>query len=164
MTARQSLTKKTRIGRPRTPEAIAARYKIFFEMLAQHGSPTHACRAVGLSRTTVYDLQKANPDFAARWADAMEEYIDVLKREAHRRAVEGVVEPVYQQKELVGTITRYSDQLLLAQLRAKSPEYRNSQPTQVVAVQQRKESDPIKLARKIAFALAIAKKSEEQKQ
>jgi hypothetical protein len=65
---------------------------------------------------------KRDPDFAARWADALEEACDALEAEARRRAVEGVEEPVVSAGKLVCTVRRYSDTLLLALLRAHRPE------------------------------------------
>jgi len=46
----------------------------------------------------------------------------VREDEADRRAIEGVQKPVYQQKELVGYVTEYSDNLLITQLKAGNPE------------------------------------------
>ena len=44
------------------------------------------------------------------------------EEEADHRAVDGVEKPVFQQKELVGHVTEYSDSLLIAQLKAGNPE------------------------------------------
>jgi hypothetical protein len=47
---------------------------------------------------------------------------EILEKEAWRRAREGHAEPVFQHGKQVGTIQRYSDQLLMFLLRARAPE------------------------------------------
>ena len=48
-------------------------------------------------------------------------------KEAYRRAVLGVAEPVYQGGELVGTVQRYSDRLLEFLIRGRRPQtYRDN--------------------------------------
>jgi len=47
---------------------------------------------------------------------------EVLEQEAWRRARDGVAEPVYQHGKQIGTIQRYSDNLLMFLLRARAPE------------------------------------------
>lgn len=47
-----------------------------------------------------------------------------IEAEMHRRAVEGVVEPVYQGGKLVGTVRKFSDQLLIRMAQAHLPAYR----------------------------------------
>jgi hypothetical protein len=58
-----------------------------------------------LGRKTVYDWLKREP-FKALYSDAREEAPDELEGEARRRAVDGVLEPVYQQGRQVGTIRK----------------------------------------------------------
>jgi hypothetical protein len=50
-----------------------------------------------VGRTTAYAHQKADVAFAEQWEHALEQGADVLEREARRRAVEGVQEPVFHQ-------------------------------------------------------------------
>lgn len=60
---------------------------------------------------------------------------EVLEQEAWRRAREGIAEPVYQHGKEVGTIQRYSDQLLMFLLRARAPErYRDRVDVSVTPV------------------------------
>ncbi len=100
----------------------------FLEELADTGSVSTAASAAGTSRTRVYELRKADPTFASAWQDAEEIAVDRLEDEARRRALEGVPEPLVSGGKLVRdgegqpiTIRRYSDNLLLALLKAHRP-------------------------------------------
>ena len=52
----------------------------------------------------------------------MEHGTDALEDEAVRRAVEGVIKPVFHQGKRVGTLRVFSDPLLMFLLRARRPE------------------------------------------
>ena len=81
-----------------------------------------------MSRTRVYELRKADPGFASAWEEAEEIAADRLEEEARRRAVEGVEEPLVSAGRLVRDdngqpimVRRYSDNLLLALMKAHRP-------------------------------------------
>jgi len=93
----------------------------FFNEYIKHGILTKACRIVGINPRTVYDAVKLHPKFADAMAVARRIAIERLEEEAHRRAVEGVAEPVFYQGEEVGTVQRYSDRLLELLLEANKP-------------------------------------------
>lgn len=94
----------------------------FFEALAHGFSVTKACVLSGLPRSTAYSHRNADPGFAALWDEAIEAGTDRVEDEALRRAVEGTDDPVFYQGEQVGTVTRYSDSLLVMLLKARRPE------------------------------------------
>jgi hypothetical protein len=103
-----------------------ARQQKFLEALAATGSVTTAVGAAGTSRTRVYELRKADPDFANAWQDAEDTAADRLEEEARRRALEGVPEPLVTGGKLVRDddgqpimVPRYSDSLLLALIKAR---------------------------------------------
>jgi hypothetical protein len=105
-----------------------ARRERFLEALANTGNVTAATAAAGTSRTRVYELRKADPAFASAWEEAEEIAIDKLEEEARRRAVDGVAEPLVSAGKLVRdddgqpiAVRRYSDNLLLALLKAHRP-------------------------------------------
>ena len=75
----------------RTPEKEAA----FLAVLSAGGSTYKAARAAGIGRSTAYEWRDADEDFAKRWALALEDGVDAMEDEAHRRAVDGVDKPVY---------------------------------------------------------------------
>jgi hypothetical protein len=107
-----------------TPE----RQQHFIKALAETASVTNAAVLAGTSRTRVYELRKMDPTFAAAWEEAEESAADRLENEARRRAVEGVPEPLVSAGKLVRDddgqpimVRRYSDNLLLALIRARRP-------------------------------------------
>lgn len=83
----------------------------FLADLAKFGVVTSACEAAKVKRTAVYAHRDRHPDFAAEWAAAIEQRNDRLEKLAIDRIENGWPEPVYQGGELVGTITRFSEQL-----------------------------------------------------
>jgi hypothetical protein len=105
-----------------------ARQVRFLKALAETGSVATSATVAGTSRTRVYELRKTDPAFAGAWEDAEEIAADRLEEEARRRAVKGVEEPLVSAGRLVRdengqpiTVTRYSDNLLLALLKAHRP-------------------------------------------
>jgi hypothetical protein len=105
-----------------------ARQQCFLKALADTGSVTAAVAVAGTSRTRVYELRKTDPAFVTAWQEAEEIAADRLEDEARRRAVEGVPEPLVSAGKLVRdddgqpiAIRRYSDNLLLALLKAHRP-------------------------------------------
>lgn len=99
-------------------------------MVEADGNVTMAAKRAGVSRNSVYYQRKVDPDFDAAMEEAIEVAIAKLENEARRRAVDGVDKPVYQQGQLVGHVTEYSDKLLEMLLRAHRPEkYRDNNST-----------------------------------
>jgi hypothetical protein len=105
-----------------------ARQDRVLKALADTGSVTAAVAVTGTSRSRVYELRKLDPAFAAGWEETEETAADRLEDEARRRGVEGVPEPLVSAGKIVRdddgqpiAIRRYSDNLLLALLRAHRP-------------------------------------------
>lgn len=69
----------------------------------------HACKAVGIDRSTAYKARDALPEFALQWEDAMEEGVDRAEQEAFRRGVVGFEEPVIDKGRLAYQYERYVD-------------------------------------------------------
>jgi hypothetical protein len=112
----------------------------FLVELAVRGNISDACREAGVNRRVVYEWRDADPEFAAQWNEALDTAIDAMEREAHRRAFEGVDEPVIGRvaKDEDGIVTdgngnrlyikKYSDSLATLLLKAHRPEkYRERQ-------------------------------------
>lgn len=102
------------------------RQERFLQALANTGSVTAATAIVNTSRTRVYELRRTDTAFAAAWDEAEEIATDRLEDEARRRAIEGVAEPLVSAGKIVRgddgqpiTVRRYSDNLLLALLKAR---------------------------------------------
>ena len=105
------------------------RRRHFLEALAEFGNVTLAARAAAVSRRGIYNHREADASFAAAWEEAEQVAADRLEAEAWRRGVEGIPEPLVSAGRLVRDdadqpliVQRYSDQLLLALLRAHKPE------------------------------------------
>jgi hypothetical protein len=94
----------------------------FFAAFSEVGNVKEAAKLAGVSRMTVWRHKTSDPDFAKKFADAEQEAMDVLEREAWRRATEGTDEPVFYKGDQCGTIKRYSDNLLMFLLRGGRPE------------------------------------------
>lgn len=92
---------------------------IFLAALRQVPIIRHACEAASIERTTAWRARQTDEDFADAWDHAIEEGIDRAEQEAFRRAVAGWEQGVWHQGALVGTETRYSDQLLTLMLKGR---------------------------------------------
>lgn len=100
----------------------------FLEELAKRANVSAAAKKAGVGRSTVYDWYRADEDFAKRWDEAVDVAVDSLEKEAWRRARDGVLKPVYQKGEKVGTVREFSDQLMITLLKAHRPDrYRDRQ-------------------------------------
>lgn len=53
---------------------------------------------------------------------ALDAYVDTMEREADRRAIQGVDQPVFQNGREVGVVRKYSDVLLMFRLNGQRPE------------------------------------------
>jgi hypothetical protein len=105
------------------------RQEQFLKTLAETGIVYRAAETAGTSRSRVYALRQQDADFAAAWDEAEQVAADRLEQEAWRRGVEGVAEPLVSGGKVIRdddghpiAIRRYSDQLLIALLRARRPE------------------------------------------
>lgn len=76
-----------------TPEKLTA----FCAVLAETCNVSRACAAIGVSRYTAYKWRQDMPDFAEAWDDAKKAGLLGLEDEAHRRAFEGVDDPLTHQ-------------------------------------------------------------------
>ena len=93
----------------------------FLRVLRQCGNVSEAARASGLSRTRLYKRKASSKTFSLAWSMALEEAADRLTDEAIRRAVNGFEEVKYFRGEPVGTVRKFSDQLLMFLLKAHRP-------------------------------------------
>lgn len=101
-----------------TPEKQAK----FLRQLAQRGIISEAARLAATTRQTAYNHRDSDPEFAAAWDEALEIAAGLIEAEIHRRAIKGVLEPVYYKGEEVGTVRKYSDTLLIFLAKAHKPE------------------------------------------
>lgn len=92
--------------------------------LQHHGNVTWALKKAKAGRGWVYRWRQEDPDFRDVFEEARKCGIEVLKDEAHRRAYEGINEPVFYQGEEVARIRKYSDTLLMFLIKQADPSYR----------------------------------------
>lgn len=113
--------------RGQTPHLKAA----FLAAFRQRGIVTHACRASGVDRYTVYHWRRIDPKFEAAFTEAEIESTEVMEDEARRRAVDGVTRLKFDKDgdaltdPRTGELyfeTQYSDTLLIFMLKARKPE------------------------------------------
>lgn len=108
----------------------------FISELAKRANVSDAAKAAAIDRTTAYRWRAAEPEFQARWDEAIETAIDAMEHEAHRRAFTGIKKPIVGRvgKDQDGVITymqEYSDSLATLLLKAHRPEkYRERQEVQ----------------------------------
>lgn len=105
------------------------RQQRFLQALAEADDVAAATTFAGVKRAKVYQLRKTDPAFAAQWDRAKEAAVGRLEQEARRRALEGLQEPLLSDGKIVRdddgrpvAVRRYSDDLLLALLKAHRPE------------------------------------------
>lgn len=92
------------------------------ELRSNGGFVNKACIAINVSKQAVYNWRDSDPTFAQQWDDAINIATEELEAECRRRAYEGILEPVFYQGKECGQIRRYSDTLLIFQLKALKPE------------------------------------------
>lgn len=96
----------------------------FLAELEKHGNVTEALRAAKAARGWVYRKRQEFPDFAQAFDEARACGIEVLKDEAHRRAYEGIEEPVFYKGDEIARVRKYSDVLLMFLIKQADPSYR----------------------------------------
>lgn len=111
------------VAMPTLQDALSARRKRnFLVALAETGILSQACARAGWTLHTARSLRAADPDFSARWDDAIEFAADAAEAEAFRRGVHGYEKDVYFKGEKVGKEVVYSDRMLELTLKARRPE------------------------------------------
>jgi hypothetical protein len=101
--------------------------RAFLEAFSQCGTITHAAEAAGIDDSTYYTwategYAQYDPEFVKAMEKARKAATENLIKEARRRAVEGVQEPVFHKGEVVGYKRRYSDNLLMFLIKGEEPE------------------------------------------
>lgn len=107
--------------------------KRFLKFYAETGRKGDSAKAAGVSYSVVRHWEMNDDTFGALVLDAHEEWLSVLERELHRRAVEGVLEPIVAGKdpEIVTYVRKYSDPLLSLMAKKADPTGYGGRETQV---------------------------------
>ncbi len=95
----------------------------FIRALAATGCVDHACAAVGMSRTSAYDLrQRADAEaFRLAWEAASDAAVPILSDAALSRSIHGVPVPIFWQGEQVGERRHFDERLTMFLLRYRAP-------------------------------------------
>jgi hypothetical protein len=102
--------------------------RVFLIAYAQIGTFVRAAERCGVSRRTAFGWQRDDPQFARLVQEAKRMYTDIVVAEIHRRAIEGVEEPIFQRGVEVGRVRKYSDDLLARYIAALLPEQYGRKP------------------------------------
>lgn len=94
----------------------------FLLAFVQVGTIRAAAEMCGFTSNCCSDWRARDPSFEARFVQAKRDAADLLEEEARRRAVEGVLDPVFYKGEVCGHVRKYSDGLLIKLLKAYRPE------------------------------------------
>ncbi len=139
-------TEDTSLRKPR--RASRAKCRLFLEHYATSANITASCKVAGLDRNTVFYLREHDEAFQEAFQRAHDTSVDTLVAEVRRRGLKGVREPTGWYKGVPGGyIQRYSDNLLMFEVKRQIPEYRDrweltgsgGQPLQITVAAYRAE-------------------------
>jgi len=109
--------------------------RAYLAALGKRGTQSAGLAAARVGRETLWRWREHSDAFVQAEAAARETLADQLEQEAIRRAYHGVQRPVYQQGQLVGYVTDFSDAVLMMLLKAARPEkFRDKADVQVAVV------------------------------
>jgi hypothetical protein len=92
-------------------------HRDFVSTLGETGNVSAAIRACGMSRDAVYNRQKADPDFRARWEQALLTAYDALHGRTLDESINGKRVKVRYQGKVVDEEVRYDTRTALTLLR-----------------------------------------------
>lgn len=115
------------------PRLLDPNQRALLVALARCGQVTTACQIVGVRTSSHYAWLKQQPLYAEEAQRARQLYLESMEREADRRAVQGTLEPVFYQGQVVGYKSVYSDTLLMFRLKALAPERYRERSEQTIS-------------------------------
>lgn len=99
----------------------------FLAALATVPGPYAAIRTTGISVGEYEEWRSRDKfGFLKRFAIAEAQYLESLQAEVVRRGRDGVLEQVYWRGQVVGDVRKYSDNLLMFEVKKRDPEYRDN--------------------------------------
>lgn len=102
----------------------ASRREKYLAILRDTGEPATARDEVGICYGTIVEHRRKTPGFRDDEEESLRQYRATIGKEIHRRAIEGVDEPVFYLGEVAGYVRKYSDRLLIEHAKRHVPEYR----------------------------------------
>ncbi|HHW41269.1 MAG TPA: hypothetical protein GXX19_08995 [Syntrophomonadaceae bacterium] len=106
----------------RRKKRLSAKQRAFLAAYAETGNITRAAELSKTARVMHYTWLEKSEAYRQAFAEAEEMAADRLEQEARRRAIEGVQKPVFHKGQVCGTVTEYSDTLLIFLLKGARPE------------------------------------------
>ena len=110
--------------RPRHDGWTAEKQIHFIEALAATKCVDEACRRVGMSDTSDYELRNrpCGRAFAKAWDIALDYQLDRVEQGAVERSINGVPRPIFYKGEQVGEWRHYDERLTMFLLRNRRPQ------------------------------------------
>lgn len=109
---------------------------VLLNALRQVPNITRACTLAMISPATVRGWRRQDPAFDTAVAEALDDGVDALEAEVHRRAFEGYEKPIIFQGQITDTYKEYSDGLAQFLLKAHRPDkYRERSEVQSTGAQ-----------------------------
>jgi hypothetical protein len=107
--------------RPRYDGWTAEKQIHFIEALAATKCVDEACRRVGMSDTSAYELRNrpCGAAFAKAWDIALDYQLDRVEQRAVERSMNGVARPIFYKGEQVGEWRHHDERLTMFLLRSR---------------------------------------------
>ena len=97
--------------------------KEFIRVYSITGSVADGAAYVGVTVETVYNYRNTHPAFMTIMEKHRRRFRLQLEQAAHKRGVEGWLEPVYGKEARIGTVRRFSDRMLELLLKKNVPAF-----------------------------------------
>lgn len=109
--------------RPRNDGWMPKKQADFIEALASCACVDEACKRVGMSRSSAYDLRgrRDAASFRSAWEAALDHAVHRLSDAAFSRALNGVSRPVFYKGEQIGERLYFDERLAMFLLRYHNP-------------------------------------------
>lgn len=105
------------------------KFGLFLDYLIECGNVHDAARQAELTTKQIRKFRRANPRAEQAFQEALDMGTDAIEAELHRRAVAGIMEPVFYKGRRVNTVRKKSDVLLMFLLKSRRPHiYRDNAP------------------------------------
>lgn len=105
------------------------KFGLFLDYLIECGNVHDAARQADLTTKQIRKFRRANPAAEKAFQEALDMGTDAIEAELHRRAVAGIMEPIFYKGRRVNTVRKKSDVLLMFLLKSRRPHiYRDNAP------------------------------------
>jgi len=105
------------------------KFGLFLDYLIECGNVHDAARQADLTTKQIRKFRRNNPSAEKAFQEALDMGTDAIEAELHRRAVAGIMEPIFYKGRRVNTVRKKSDVLLMFLLKSRRPHiYRDNAP------------------------------------